>query len=318
MHFLLHALLHSLKLLPFLFLAYILIEIIEYYSATKMQQSKLLTGKYSTLFGAGFGLIPQCGFSVVATDLYASKKLRVGTLLAVYIATSDEAIPLLIMNPTKAINLLPLLLVKFILAIIIGYTTDFIIAKINNKKQTVNLNQYKNDNEHIQNHSQEEHYHNNEHDDEEHNQHKGCCGHTIEHNNKKEKLKQFLLHPFIHSLKIFAFILIINIAFGGLIELIGGEAKLIKILDTGKWFTPLLSCLIGLIPNCASSVVITELFIKEGISLGACIGGLIANAGIGFVVLFKENKNLKQNLLILSCMFLIGVITGYVIQLIGF
>ena len=348
MHFVLHALKHSAILLPWLLISYILIELIEYFSARKMQHSKLLSGKWSTLFGASFGLVPQCGFSVVATDLFASKKIRIGTLLAVYIATSDEAIPLLIVNPDKALSLIPLLLIKFFAAVIIGYLVDLIFKRANERhlNSLLNKNNQNDDlstniselsdtkneiicNEEHEHHSHEDKHQNNEehhnHDENEHHIHKeenlsshtGCCGHNIEDDSKKAKAKRFLLHPLIHTLKIFAFILIINIVFEWLVELVG-EDSIKDFLLSSKAFAPLLSAIVGLIPNCASSVLITELYTIGGIGFGAYIAGLIVNAGIGFVILFKQNKNIKQNFAILGAMLAIGISIGYIIQLIGF
>lgn len=330
MEFLLDALLDSLKLLPFLLIAYILIEVIEYFSASKLEHSKLLTSKWSTLFASTFGLVPQCGFSVVATDLYASKKLKLGTLFAVYIATSDEAVPLLLMSPEKINSLLPLLIIKFIAALIFGYLIDFIFSKQNKKLSSALNNHTESKNEepaisnskntnatdntitetHEHQHAEEEHNHNESN-------HTGCCGHEINLNTKKAKLKKFFIHPLIHTLKIFAFILIVNIIFSGLVEWVGKDS-LTHFLSSSYYFAPLIASLIGLIPNCASSVVITELYTLGGISFGACVAGLIVNAGIGFVILFKQNKNIKQNFAILGGMLAIGISVGYIIQFIGF
>lgn len=328
MEFVWDALKDSLILLPFLLIAYIAIEVIEYVSASHLEHSKLLTGKFSTLFGASFGLIPQCGFSVVATDLFAEKKIKIGTLIAVYIATSDEAIPLLLMNPDKCLSLIPLLLIKFVVAILVGYSIDLVFKKYNEKRLASSLplaspttetikavdeketSEAKSDNEHEHEHGEheDEHEHSSEH-------YKGCCGHEIEIDTKGAKAKKFLLHPLIHTLKIFAFILVVNLAFGGLIALIG-EEKLMSFLSSSYHFAPLIACLIGLIPNCASSVVITQLYAMNGISFGACIAGLIVNAGISIVILFKQNKNIKENFAILASMVGIGLVTGYIIQLI--
>jgi len=306
------------------------------------------------LFASGFGLVPQCGFSVVATDLFASKKIRYGTLLAVYIATSDEAVPILLTNPDKMLSLLPLLLVKFVLAVLIGYGVDLIFRKANQKRlmqadqlsKTCEVkdknpeiveNIENNENKEVHKEHEREHNHEHEHEKHTHNEdqhleqkaqenaedshekhHHGCCGHEIEGTEDKEsKWKRFLLHPLIHSLKIFLFILIVNLIMGGILALTGEEA-LVQFLQNSKGFAPLVAAVVGLIPNCASSVIITELYTMGGIGFGACMAGLIVNAGIAFVVLFKENKNMKENFSILGAMFAIGIVTGYIIQLIGF
>ena len=342
MEFLVDALLDSLKILPFLLICYVLIEVIEYVTANKIEHSKLLTSKWNTLFASSFGLVPQCGFSVVATDLFASKKIKIGTLLAVYIATSDEAVPILLTAPNKISSLIPLLLVKFVLAIIVGYSVDIIFKKANEKRLAPvfkttkeNISKLEEQNsetiekvsEKTENIDNNDHSHDHDHHDhEEHSQseknkeehHHGCCGHDIESNpSKKDLWKRFLLHPLVHSLKIFAFILIVNVAMGGIIKLVG-EQNLVSFLQNSKGFAPLVAGLIGLIPNCASSVVITELYTIGGIGFGACIAGLISNAGIAFMVLFKENKNMKENFSILGGLLAVGIVAGYIIQLIGF
>lgn len=344
MDFVLDALLDSLKILPFLLVCYVLIEVLEFFTANKIEHSKLLSGKWSTLFASSFGLIPQCGFSVVATDLFASKKIKIGTLVAVYIATSDEAIPILLTNPDKISALIPLLLIKFCLAIIFGYLIDLVSQRANIKRLKIDENPNNKKNEETKNMNlsqtevsisleqekndesnqtkEEKNPHEEEHDEHEHSNesshHHGCCGHEIEGTTSKKDLwKRFALHPFVHSLKIFIFILVVNLLMGGIIALVG-EDKLVSFLTDSKGFAPLFAGLVGLIPNCASSVALTELFTIGGISFGACLGGLIVNAGIAFVVLFKENKNMKENFSILGGMFAIGVIVGYVIQLIGF
>lgn len=374
MDFIVDALLDSLKILPFLLVCYVLIEVLEFFTANKIEHSKMLSNKWSTLFASSFGLIPQCGFSVVATDLFASKKIKIGTLMAVYIATSDEAVPILLTNPDKISALLPLLLIKFVLAVIVGYLVDLIFQKANKKRLEPNFKTNEQDflisdenneqnnfgdaegksqieltSEHnietenvlktknldvkidevtteipserpLTEHLHDEHKELDEHhkhaDNVEH--HHGCCGHDIEGTTSKKDLwKRFLLHPLVHSLKIFSFILVVNLLMGGLITLIG-EDRLVEFLQNSKGFAPLVAGLIGLIPNCASSVVITELYAIGGISFGACIAGLVVNAGIAFVVLFKENKNLKENFAILGGMLATGVAVGYIIQLIGF
>ncbi len=312
MDFLWEAILDSLKLLPFLLISYIIIEVIEYFCASKMEHNRLLLGKYGVLIGSSFGLIPQCGFSVVATDLFSSHKLSIGALIAIYIATSDEAVPTLLLYPDKMLSLLPLLLIKFIVAIIFGYLINAIFKKANAAHlaavKPADSSAVKQD-EHGEEH---EHEQGEKHDKHEH--HTGCCGHDIE-GDKKNLFKVFVLHPLIHTLKIFAFILAVNILFGGLIELVT-EERLMAFLSSSKWFAPLLASLVGLIPNCAASVVLTSFYVHGGIGFGALMAGLIINAGIAIVVLFKQNKNLKQNFAILGGLYSIGLVVGYVIELV--
>lgn len=334
-----HALIDSLKILPFLLIIYIAIELIETYMSKKTAKA----GKgWSPILGAAFGIIPQCGFSVVATDLYSKKQITVGALLAVFIATSDEAIPVMISNPSKILSLIPLLVIKFVFAIIVGYSVNFALKKHNQKKmQTVgNIQDLytppadKNkktkqkslaktqvvtqtnvaviDEEKTHNHTDNKHIHDeNESIKQAEDHHKGCCGHTIEET-KQNAWKQYLLHPLIHTLKVFGFILAVNILFALILYWVG-EDVFINFLEGSYYFAPLFACLIGLIPNCVSSVIITDLYIMGGIPFAACLAGLCVNAGIALVVLFKQNKNIKNNFLILATLFVSSLVLGYIV-----
>lgn len=323
MDWLWHAIKHSLILLPFLFISYIIIELIENAFSDKINH-KFFKGKFAPLIGASFGIVPQCGFSVVATDLYSQKKISVGTLIAIYIATSDEAIPILISNLNNsgvALKLVLLIAVKFIFGVVCGYFIDWIISLKRKKTPafaTSANSAIENDDEHTNNQNLDvhnEHIEHSEDDHDEHSHHKGCCGHDIEES-KTHPAKQYLLHPLIHTLKVFAYILIVNIVFELILHFVG-EESLGTFLQSSYYFAPLIACLIGLIPNCASSVVLTNLLVLGGLSFSACIAGLIVNAGIAYLVLFKQNKNQKHNFAILGTMFAIGLATGYILMIFG-
>ena len=317
MDWLVDALLDSLKLLPFLLLAYILIELLETYMSKKVVSKKFYKGKFAPLVGAGFGIVPQCGFSVVATDLYSQKKISVGTLIAIFIATSDEAIPILFgkLNSAKVgYTILILIGVKFVVGVIAGYLADLAVYGFKRK----NIQSFSSETV-VEQHEHEDpnHEHGDCEDEKEElsTHHKGCCGHEIEEN-KIHPAKQYLLHPLIHTLKIFAYILVINIAFSALVFYIG-EDKITDFLISAKYFAPLFATLIGLIPNCASSVVLTNLMIVGGLNLSACISGLIVNAGIAYTILFKQNKNMKANFAIIGVVSAISIGVGYLLMLIG-
>lgn len=290
---LLDALLDSLKVFPFLILLYVVIEILEEKVSTSKQFLKYTNGKYATLMGAGLGLIPQCGFSVVASDLYAKKYIKMGTMLAIFIATSDEAIPIILSNPTKAYLIFPLLGVKFVYAILVGYVVDWIYGVICRKRTVVEIVPPESEiaDENIS----------------------GCCGHHVEEH--RDTFKKFFLHPLIHSLKIFLYIFVVNLALGSLIYYIG-EDRVVAFMQNVTYLQPLLVPLVGLIPNCASSVLITQMLILKGITFGSAVAGLCCNAGIGLAVLFKENKNVKQNILVISILYLSSVLLGYIVTLI--
>ena len=313
---LLDALIDSLKLLPILLGVYILIEIIEGKTAGKLKHNKYLKNGYAPLIGSAVGIVSQCGFSVVATDLYTANALSVGTLLAVYIATSDEALPIMIANPGSYKYLLPMLLIKFLLAIIVGYAAYFVTRGKKNggvfDSRKVAKSGYLGYTELSEKqHMQVKHdYVVGEIVTEELEHDHGCCGHDIETN----KWKQYVLHPLIHSMKIFAYILVVNIILG--IVMHYAESGVTNFLNSAYYAQPFVAALVGLIPNCASSVILTELFVGGTISFGACMAGLIVNAGIALAVLIKENKNKWNTIAIITSLYLIGSITGLVMSFI--
>ena len=309
-HVLLHALEDSLIVLAFLVPINILIALLEPRLAGRIK----LKGALAPLVGVTVGLFPQCGFSVVATDLYKKRHITVGTLLGVYLATSDEALPIFLASGEQAIDILPLLASKFLIGLIVGYTADAIFSK--NKKRVA---------EHIAecDHEPEVHFgccgheiENGEHEDE--HDHSACdtpCGSEIEEKRRerKQKLKHYLLHPILHSAKIFVYILLINIVFGVLIHYIG-EDRIMSFLSANKYVAPLFAVIVGAIPNCASSVVISNLYLMGGLGFGAAVGGLLMNAGLGFAVLLKDRKNLKESLAIIGGMFAVSISFSYILS----
>ena len=315
---LLDALLDSLKILPILFLVYVIIEFIEVKTSKTLEHSRLLKGKFAPLIGASVGLVPQCGFSVIATDLYTKKRITVSTLLAMYIATSDEAVPILLSYPNQYKNLAIILAVKFGLAILVGYGSMLFFKYIYKPKpEFIGLrkdNIVSRSNVNIENKEFNQSYFVGEVNFEA-DSHIGCCGHDIEDNSKSRGIWSFIYHPIMHCLKIFVFILLVNVVFGTIIHFIGQDT-LTSALNSAKFAQPFIAGLIGLIPNCASSVVITNLFAMGGLSLGACISGLVANAGMGLAILVKQNCNKKHTLYIIFALYLISVISGLIITLI--
>ncbi len=262
-------------------------EIILSFTKIKMKEALEKHPKLSPLFGSLFGLIPQCGTSVLSADLYLSHHISVGTLIAIFLATSDEAIPLLITSGNeKALSLIPLLLLKVAIGFVFGFLIDLVLLK----KQKINLEE--------------------EVELEE-------CHHNDNHNHKHDdKFHEHFIHPLHHSLELFIYVLLINILFGYSIALIG-ENNFAAFIESNKYLTPLFASLIGLIPNCASSVLISELYLSSSIPFGALLSGLLVNAGLGFVVLFKAKKDIKNVFLIILTCFLISVLCGYVACLIS-
>lgn len=293
----LDALLDTLKVVPILLFVYLLIAFITHH---KEEPFSFITGKkkwFGPLFGSLLGSIPQCGFSAAMADLYTQKKITLGTLFAVFIATSDEAIPLLIANPSAYKEMFILIGFKLLFALFFGYLIDIFF----NKKFYENMKERF---EHKHEHSHDEHCHhdhnlencNHEHH-ERHCTHDHCCADNI------------FMDAIIHTLKISAFILLFNLIFGIIIYFVSME-RFLSIININPYLQTLITPIIGLIPNCAGSIFLVEVFLEGGISLASTIGGLSAGSGIGILILFRKSKNLKQNILILISLYVIGVLIG--------
>lgn len=311
---LLDALIDTLKLAPIIVATYILIELVESKFATRVTKSRALFSHAAPALGAAVGIVPQCGFSVVSANLYSARKISLGTLLAVFIATSDEAVPVLLADYTNAYKLLPLLAVKFVLALVVGYAVHFLCphgfkfgktAAPATETPAVSADKPA---ETAETHDHDEH----EHTDRDDNAVHGCHGHNV---TGKSSVKELILHPLLHSLTVLGFIFAVNAVLGLIIYFVG-EDRLTEFLGKTEILQPFVATLIGLIPNCAASVVITKLYAMGGLTLGSAVAGLSAGAGIGYAVLFKKNKNLKENLLIVAFMYVVCVGAGFLTDLI--
>jgi len=294
------ALIDSLRMIPLLFVVYVLIELFEYKLGNKIRRGIQNSHSAGPAVGALAGSFPQCGFSVISTALYTQRLLTIGTLLAVYLSTSDEAIPVILSQPDKAKIILPLIITKIFIAIIAGYTVDLFFRKANKqtREHAAAYAEGKDDTTHHHEQVVEE---------------QACCGHCVSPNAKKFNPKEIIIHPLIHTLKIFAFVLIASFAINLAIWKIGEDN--LRIIFSGHIFLqPFLAALVGLIPNCASSVAITELYLKGVITYGAVIAGLCASGGLGILVLLREDKNRREIFIILGLLFGISVLSGLVIQ----
>ena len=277
-HIIIHTLKDSLPLLPFLFIAFLIIESIEHKFSKKSKEIISKSGKFGPLFGSILGCFPQCGFSVMATNLYVTRIISLGTLIAVYLSTSDEMLPILLSEQVAFSKIIKLLLVKFIIGLIWGFIIDLVLFK--NKKKV-------NESFDI---CDDEHCH---------------CD------------KGIFKSSLIHTVKTFLFILLLTFIINLVIYYIG-EDKLSTLLQGNNILTPFISSLIGLIPNCASSVILTELFINNIISTGSLISGLLTGSGVAILVLFKTNNNLKDSFKILILCYSIGVLSGLILNILGF
>lgn len=281
--FLKDALIDSLGLIPFLFVIFVFIEIIERYYTKKRHLFVFWIKKVGPLFGSLFASLPQCGFSVIASTVYTRRLLSRGTLVAVYLATSDEALPVLIANPQKASLILPIILIKIIIAIIVGYFVDLFI-KYQAKEPDLTQKE-----ECIE----------------------GCCHHHIV---KEARKRDFWLHPLKHTLNIFIFIFLISVALAFVLSRTGSQEVLAKYCLMNSPLQPFLVALVGLIPNCAISVMLTMLFIKNTISFGSLIAGLCTSGGLGILVLLKRNQDKKDTAIILLILISVATILGLIFQ----
>lgn len=277
LHVLEHTLIDSLNVFILVFILYVILNFVEEYINKKLSTNT----KLSPLFGALIGLVPQCGISVVASDLYIKRRITIGTLMAVFLACNDEAIFILLASD-KALVVIPLILIKLLIGFLFGFFIDLFFTKKIKTKTEEEI--------HIE-----------------------CCHHHVK---SKSKFMNKFLHILLHSLEIFAYVFVVNFIFGLIFHFVG-ENTLILFLEKNKYLSPIFAIIVGLIPNCASSIVISELFIINGISFGALLAGLSVNAGLGLIYLFKDNKNLKNNCLILLILILLSVIIGYVTCLIN-
>ena len=279
-------LIDAIKLVPFLFITYLIMEYIEHKMEEKSKQTIERSGKLGPFFGGILGIFPQCGFSVSATNLYAGRVITLGTLIAVYLTTSDEMIPIFISEAVSPIIIFKILAIKLLIGIIAGFLVDIIIQMVTNGKN----NKEKIEEEAIGHICDEEHCH---------------CD--------KDGILKSAIH---HTLNIFLFIIIVSFIINVVVYFIG-EENISKLLLDKPILGPIVSGLIGLIPNCAASVIITNMYLENVISLGSMIAGLLTGAGVGLAVLFKTNKDVKENLKIITLLYCIGVIFGILIELIG-
>ena len=285
MHELVHCILHTLEevllLIPFLFIAFLIIEIIEHKLSKKSKRVIEKSGKMGPLFGGLLGMIPQCGFSVVATNLYITRIVSLGTLIAIYLSTSDEMLPILISRKASVSVILTLLLIKFFIGMVSGFIIDFFVRKYKKKNKIKTKETF----------------------DICHDEHCHC---------EKENL---LLSSLKHTLKTATFIFMVTFILHIMMEYLG-EDFIKKLFLKDNIFSPFISSLVGLIPNCAASVVLTELYVSGVISLSSVIAGLLTGSGVALLVLFRGNKNLKENLFILTLVYLIGAFSGLIIGII--
>ncbi len=300
-----HAVKDTLPLLPWILGLYILIQLIE--TKADMRKVTRLGGRLGPVVGAATGLIPQCGFSVMASKFYEKRYITLGTLFAIFLSTSDEAFILMLGSGKGAVWVLPMLAVKIVVGVSVGYAVDGVLRALGRKQVCMEMpsvgdekpksvkdmfiKQYQNDMDVEVNCS---------------------CG---KNHDNSSPWKAYLLYPSLHALKVLGFIFLVNFTLTAIIHGVG-ETAFIGFMNRNRFVQPFVACAIGLIPNCASSVVLTEAFLSGAITFGTCAAGLCANAGMGFVVLLKNARKWKRNLAFIGFSYAVSVLVGILCNLI--
>ena len=278
-HILEHSFVESIKLIPFLFLTYLLMEYLEHRSEDVAERVLKRSGQFGSLIGASLGLLPQCGFSSAAAGLYSARVISLGTLIAVFLSTSDEMIPIFLSHSIGFNVIIKVLLIKLAIALVMGIAIDLAIKVIYSKK-SIKLESK------IEEFCEREDCH---------------CHHSV--------FKPALVHTLKIGAFIFALTLVLNLIIHGI-----GEENIADLILNKPILANILSTLVGLIPNCASSVIISELYVDGILSAGVMFSGLLANSGVALAVLFRTNRPRKNNILIVALLFTISVISGLIID----
>ena len=282
---LMDTLVDTLKILPILFIAYFLMELLEHKAGDRSKELIRKSGRFGPVCGAVLGMLPQCGFSAAASSFYAGRVITVGTLVAVYLSTSDEMLPIFISENVPAATIFKILGLKVLFGLIAGFIIDAGVRLFRSR-------------------------HDRPADD------KMDIHHVCEHDHAHEESDSILISALKHTLKITVFLLLVSLVLNAVIAFVG-EERLSHLIIAQPVVGELIAGLIGLIPNCAASVVITELYLEGIIGAGPMMAGLLVGAGIGLIVLFRENDNIKKNFTIVGMLYGFGVLFGVIIDLLG-
>lgn len=272
----------SVRLVPFLFVTYLLMEWLEHKTGKVARQAVQKSGRLGPLFGAVAGAFPQCGFSAAGSSLYAGRVITLGTLFSIYLSTSDEMLPILISEAAPMALIGRILLCKIVIGLCVGLSVDLLLRRRGEEKKRRLLRGISESDGHS---------------------HCGCG-------------KGILRSAASHTLQVFFFIFLVSLCLNLLLEQIGGDA-LAGLFIQYPVVGELTAGLIGLIPNCASSVVLTQLYLKGALSFGALLSGLLTGSGIGLLVLYRVNHHWKENVCITASLYLVGVICGIMVSTVG-
>ena len=302
--FFLHAVKDTLPLLPWILLIYLLIELLE--SKADLRSINRFGNKMGPLLGSATGLIPQCGFSIMAAKLFEQKYITIGTLLAIFMATSDEAFIIMLSSGEGAVWVLPMLAVKILIGVAVGYAADFALKLAGRGQVCVEIPSAYTETPQTTHEIFIRQYLEEKDVDV-----KCACGRS---HSSDSVWKKYIFYPIWHTLKVGFFIFLVNFVLTAIVHSVG-EETFAAFMHRNRFVQPFLTCLVGLVPNCASSVVLTETFLAGGITFGSCVAGLCVNAGMGFVVLLKNVRKWKRNLALIGVAYCVSVLVGLLLNI---
>lgn len=268
-------LIDGLRILPFLFLAYLAMECLEHWAGDRMQEIVRRSGKAGPIIGGFLGIFPQCGFSAAAANLYAGRVITLGTLLAVFLSTSDEMLPIMLSENAGIFLIAKILLTKVVFAVAVGFLADFLFPG----KEEPQIGHF----------CEKHHCH---------------CE------------KGIWRSAASHTWKIFLYIVLISLILNYVIAMIG-EDRLAAVVSDRPVLGLFAAALVGMIPNCASSVVLTHLYLEGVLGAGPLLAGLLSGSGVGYLVLLRVNEDKKDNLRIFAFLYGVGVAAGAVVEMLG-
>lgn len=306
-HVLEHSIEDTLYLIPFLFVTYLAMEWLEHKAGDKAEDAVRRAGAAGPVVGALVGIVPQCGFSAAAATLWAGRVITLGTLFAVFLSTSDEMLPIFLAEQVAPATILKIMGVKLMIGMVMGFVVDAVIRLARRDREKLRIHELcERDRCHCNGdcetcEQQPELAYDFEHDEEHEHHHEGGS---------------ILRSALKHTLQVTVFIFIITLVLDGALELVGEDA-LAAFLGSNPVLSVLGSALVGLIPNCAASVVIAQLYVEGALGAGAMMAGLLVSAGVGLLVLFRTNRGLRQNLIVLGGLWATGVFWGLIISVFG-
>ena len=306
-HVLEHSIEDTLYLIPFLFVTYLAMEWLEHKAGDKAEDAVRRAGAAGPVVGALVGIVPQCGFSAAAAPLWAGRVITLGTLFAVFLSTSDEMLPIFLAEQVAPATILKIMGVKLMIGMVMGFVVDAVIRLARRDREKLRIHELcERDRCHCNGdcetcEQQPELAYDFEHDEEHGHHHEGGS---------------ILRSALKHTVQVTVFIFIITLVLDGALELVGEDA-LAAFLGSNPVLSVLGSALVGLIPNCAASVVIAQLYVEGALGAGAMMAGLLVSAGVGLLVLFRTNRGLRQNLIVLAGLWATGVFWGLIISAFG-